>query len=54
MNRDPNLSREDRVLRRYAMFGFEWFDATKPRHHGWGSKSQKKVRRERRQRGGAK
>ena len=52
MSKNKNLTREEIPFRVYTLFGVEYIDMRSPRHHGWGGKSQKKIRRERRQRGG--
>ena len=52
MNENKNLTREEIPFRAYTFCGVECIDTRSPRHHGWGGKSQKKIRRERRQRGG--
>lgn len=54
MKGDPSLTRVEIMMRTYRLFGVDCIDTTRPHHHGWVGKSQKKIRRERRQRGGAK
>ena len=39
---------------RYMSVAYRWRQPSSGRHHGWSGKSQKKIRREMRQRGGKK
>lgn len=54
MSMNKMLTREEIPFRAYTFCGVECIDTRSRRHHGWGAKSQKKIRRERRQRGGRK
>ena len=48
-----NITREERALLPFVnIMGVEHYDITEPRRHMW-KKSQKKIRREKRQKGGS-
>lgn len=46
------MTKGEIVMRSYSSCGgFEAYDSSKPRHHGWPKTNQKKMRREKRRKG---